>query len=104
MKEMNKILSMIGLATRAGKTVSGEFSVEKAVKQKKAQLVIVSEEASDNTKKLFSNKCSYYKVPYFVYGTKEELGMAVGNGARASIALIDSGFSKTVADMLTGIK
>lgn len=50
---MNKVFSMIGLATRAGKTVAGEFSVEKAVKQKKAWLVIVSEEASDNTKKLF---------------------------------------------------
>ena len=53
---MNKILSMIGLATRAGKTVSGEFSVEKAVKTRKAFLVLVSEEASDNTKKLFLNK------------------------------------------------
>ena len=27
---MNKVFSMIGLATRAGKTVAGEFSVEKA--------------------------------------------------------------------------
>ena len=61
---MNKIFSMVGLATRAGKTVAGEFSVEKAVKQRKAKLVIVSTEASDNTKKLFRNKCEYYQVPY----------------------------------------
>ena len=32
----NKVLSMISLATKARKTVSGEFSVEKAVKEKKA--------------------------------------------------------------------
>ncbi len=32
---MNKVFSMIGLATRAGKTVAGEFSVEKAVKQRR---------------------------------------------------------------------
>ena len=38
---MNKITSMIGLATRAGKTVAGEFSVESAVKKGKAHLVIV---------------------------------------------------------------
>ena len=43
---MNKVFSMIGLATRAGKTVAGEFSVEKAIKQRKAQVVIVSKEAS----------------------------------------------------------
>ena len=37
---MNKVFSMIGLATRAGKTVAGEFSVEKAVKDNKAKVVI----------------------------------------------------------------
>ena len=49
----NKILSLVGLAMKAGKVVSGEFSTEKAVKEGKASLVIVAEDASDNTKKLF---------------------------------------------------
>ena len=56
---MNKIFSMIGMETKAGKTVSGEFATEKAVKTGKAFLVIVSEEASDNTKKKFRYMCSY---------------------------------------------
>ena len=43
---MNKIFSMIGMATKAGKTVSGEFATEKAVKTGKAFLVIVSEAAN----------------------------------------------------------
>lgn len=97
---MDKIFSMVGLATRAGKTVSGEFSVEKAVKGNKAKVVIISEEASDNTKKLFQNKCDYYKVPVFIYGSKEQLGNATGNQSRASIAILDSGFSKTIINML----
>ena len=37
----NKVLSLIGLSTKAGKIVSGEFSTEKAVKTGKAWLVIV---------------------------------------------------------------
>lgn len=98
---MNKIFSMVGLATRAGKTVAGEFSVEKAVKEQKAKLVIVSEEASDNTKKLFTNKCKYYDVPLFIYGSREELGNATGNKNRVSIAVLDSGFSKSIISMLT---
>lgn len=97
---MNKIFSMVGLATRAGKTVAGEFSVEKAVKKRKAKLVIVSREASDNTKKLFINKCRYYDIPVFVYGSKEELGNATGNANRASIAILDEGFSKSIENML----
>ena len=50
----DSILSMIGLAKRAGKVVSGEFSTEKAVKENKAKLVIVSDGMLQiNTKKLF---------------------------------------------------
>lgn len=95
---------MVGMATRAGKTVAGEFSVEKAVKEQKARLVIVSEEASDNTKKLFTDKCTYYKIPIYVYGSREELGKATGNKDRVSIAVLDSGFSKSIISMLTDNK
>ena len=48
----NRVLSLIGLATKAGKTVSGEFSTEKTGK---GLLVIVAEDASENTKKKFRN-------------------------------------------------
>ena len=51
----NRVLSLIGLATKAGKTVSGEFSTEKSVKTGKGLLVIVAEDASENTKKKFRN-------------------------------------------------
>lgn len=55
MDNKQKILNLIGLATKAGKIGSGEFMTEKSVKSGKASLVIVSEEASDNTKKMFAN-------------------------------------------------
>lgn len=54
---MNKTLSMISLATKAGKTKSGEFMTEKEVKEGRAHLVIVADDASDNTKKKFQNMC-----------------------------------------------
>ena len=50
----NKALSMIGLATKAGKVASGEFCTEKEVKSKRACLVIVADDASDNTKEEIS--------------------------------------------------
>ena len=68
-----QVLNLIGLATKAGKTVSGEFSTERAVKSGKACMVIVSEEASDNTKKKFANMCTYYQVPIWFFGKKDEL-------------------------------
>ena len=52
---INRALSMISLATKAGKTKSGEFMTEKEVKEGRAHLVIVADDASDNTKKKFQN-------------------------------------------------
>src|SRR5699024_5625513 len=48
LKENSKILGLLGLATKAGKAKSGEFSTEKAVKSGQASLVIVSRDASEN--------------------------------------------------------
>ena len=97
---MNKIFSMIGMATKAGKVVSGEFSTEKAVKTGMAWLVIVSEAASENTKKMFRNMCTFYKVPMYVYGTKEDLGHCIGKEFRASLAVTEEGFAKSIEKRL----
>ena len=49
---MNRALSMISLATKAGKTKSGEFMTEKEVKEGRAHLVIVADDASGNKKEI----------------------------------------------------
>ena len=100
MENRKKVLNLLGLATRPGKTASGEFMTEKAIKSGKAYLVIVSEEASDNTKKMFENSCAYYKVPVYQFGMKEELGHAMGKEMRASLAVLDSGFAKALREKL----
>ena len=47
-------ISLVGLAAKAGKVVSGEFATEKAVKTQKAFLVIIAQDASENTRKKIS--------------------------------------------------
>ena len=59
-------------------------------------LAIVGTDASANTKKNFRDMCSFYHVPYYEYGTKEELGHAMGKEMRASLAVTDAGFAKTL--------
>ena len=81
----NKVLGLLGLAEKAGKVRSGEFSTEKAVKSGKAGLVIVSEESSDNTKKMFRNMCTYYKVPYFEFGHEERMPACGGSCTLAMV-------------------
>ena len=91
---------MLGLATKAGKTTSGEFATEKAVKEEKAKLVLVAEDASDNTKKHFFDMCKYRSIPAFTFGEKEALGHALGKGMRSSMAVLDQGFADSIKKLL----
>ncbi len=100
MENRQKVLNMIGLAMKAGKAVSGEFSTEKAVKSGKAYLVVVSEEASENTRKMFTNRCTYYHVPICFFGRKDELGHSIGKEFRASLAITDEGFAKALVKQM----
>lgn len=92
----DKVLSMLGLAAKAGKVLSGEFMTEQTVRAGNAYLVIVATDASDNTKKNFHDMCLYYKVPILDYGLKAELGHAIGKEIRASLSVIDEGFAKSI--------
>ncbi|GFI37931.1 ribosomal L7Ae/L30e/S12e/Gadd45 family protein [Lachnospiraceae bacterium 50-23] len=92
----SKVLSLISLATKAGKVASGEFCTEKEIKSGNASLVMVAGDASDNTKKRFQNMCDFYKVPICFYKDKDTLGHAMGKEFRASLAVLDEGFAKGI--------
>ena len=90
------ILSLLGLCAKAGKCCSGEFQVEKAVKEKKANLVIVAQDASDLTKKSYKDMCLYYKVPVYIYASKEDLGHCIGKDIRSAVGILDEGFANSI--------
>lgn len=100
----NKIDGLLGLCAKSRKLASGEFAAESAVKDGSAWLVVVATDASKNTKKLFHDKCSFYDVPVFEYGTKESLGHTIGKEMRASIAVLDENFSKAIIEKLEEIQ
>lgn len=95
---------MLGIAAKSGSVVSGEFSTEKAVKTGHAYLVIVSEEASNNTNKMFTNMTDFYEVPMYVFGTKEELGRCIGKEFRTSLAITDENLANAVESKLKACK
>ncbi len=96
----SKVLSLIGLATKAGKTASGEFCTEREGKSGGAALVIIADDASDNTKKKFRNMCDFYHVPICFYKDKDTLGHAMGKQFRASLAILDQGFAKGIRESM----
>jgi len=98
------VLSLLGIAKRGRNLVSGEFSVETAVKKGRAFVAIVAEDASDNTKKNFSDMCDFYHVPLYFYRDKDTLGHAIGCEMRASVAVLDEGLAKAVIKDLEEVK
>lgn len=98
--KQNKVLSLLGLAMRGRNLVSGEFQTVESVKTGSAMLIIIAEDASENTKKLFRDKCSYYEVPIYEYGTKEMLGRAIGKDLRSSLGVCDAGLADAIIKQL----
>ncbi len=96
----SKVLSLIGLAMKAGRIASGEFCTEKEVKSGGAALVIIADDASENTKKKFKNMCDFYHVPICFYRDKDTLGHAMGKQFRASLAILDQGFAKGIRESM----
>ena len=44
--------------------------------------------------------CRFYKVPLIIAGTKEDLGHAMGKELRASLAILDEGFARSIQKKL----
>ena len=92
----DKVLSLIGLCKKAGKLKSGEFSVEEIIKVRKAKLVLVALDASENTKKKYKDMCSYRNIPIYFYSDKATLGKWMGSEERAAVGITDDGFAGSI--------
>ncbi|MHA7963074.1 L7Ae/L30e/S12e/Gadd45 family ribosomal protein [Paenibacillus sp. CAU 1782] len=97
----DKALSMIGMAMRAGKLISGDEIVLKAVRGRKAHLVIIAADASDNTKKKFADKCGTYGIQLAEAFHREQLGKAIGKSERVVLAVTDVQFGKMISHHLS---
>jgi len=97
---MNKIYSMISLANKAGKLVTGEDAVRNSIRSSKVKLTIVAEDASFNTKKRFQNSAAFYNVSLIIWGFKDELGSCIGKSERSVLGITDENFSRNIKERL----
>ena len=95
-----KIYSLLGLCQKAGRLNAGEVACEAAVKGGSAKLILVAADASGNTKKKFRDSAEFYQVPILEFGTKEELGHAIGKDIRSVVCVTEEGFSKKIRDLI----
>lgn len=96
-----KVAQMLGLAMRARKLITGEELVVSAVRSNQAKLVIIASDASANTAKKVTDKCSHYHVPCHQLSTRYDLGRAIGKDARVTMAITDSKLAESIQHLLT---
>ena len=87
-------MTNLGLAFRAQKLKYGTTNVIKSIQTQVALLVIIAEDASDNTKKKIIDKCTYYNVDYKIKFQSKDISQAIGKRNIMVISILDSGFKK----------
>ncbi|MCM3132024.1 ribosomal L7Ae/L30e/S12e/Gadd45 family protein [Paenibacillus polysaccharolyticus] len=92
-----KVLSYLGLSMRAGKLLTGDEIVHKAIRSGEAKMVIVAGDASANTQKKFRDKCGTYKVPLLIGLDRDRIGSSIGKDTRVVLAVTDLGFAKMIS-------
>jgi len=100
MTDEKRFYQLLGLANRARKLVSGEEFVLNEIRKGHAKLVVLSNDASQSTKKKIQDKCKYYKVQLIQVGDRVTLGRAIGKEQRVALAVTDEGFAKKLLTLL----
>ncbi|SHE33338.1 MULTISPECIES: L7Ae/L30e/S12e/Gadd45 family ribosomal protein [Caloramator] len=90
----NKLYNFLGLIQRSGNLTSGDDGVEIDIKKGKCKLLIISEDASENTKKKFISMAKNFGVPYLIFGEKENIGYYIGKSMRSVLSIKDNNFAE----------
>lgn len=95
-----KVKNLLSLAARSGNIVSGDETCINYLRKGAIYVLILAEDASDNTKKKFNDKSSFRNVPIRFWKGKEELGNTIGKTSRTVVGIIDKGFAEQILKYL----
>ena len=90
----DSFLRFLGLAARAGKLVYGAQAVDRAIKTRKAKLVVLDGSASEATKKAFCDACAYYRTKVIVLEEQDVLGRSLNKENNKIIGIVCPHFAK----------
>lgn len=99
---INKVLGMLGIASKAGKLVTGYDACQEAIQKKKIALVLIAEDTSERTQKNILQEGKKREVPILVYGTIEENSKAIGKRNKAIIGIKDVSMATQIQKMIDG--
>ena len=98
----NKILGMLGLASRARKITIGTDSTLQDIQKNRVKLIIVAEDASERTKNKFKDVANTNKIPIIIYESIENLSKAIGKQNKAIIGVKENNIATEIEKIYRG--
>ncbi|MGG7143809.1 ribosomal L7Ae/L30e/S12e/Gadd45 family protein [Clostridium nigeriense] len=86
---MNNFFNFLGLAKRAGNVIEGYSKCDEERNRKSMFLFIISNDASNSTKKKFKNHCILKNIRFIEDFSKEELGASIGREEVKILSITD---------------
>ena len=99
----DSVLRMIGLSMRAGKLVFGANLATSAIRSKsKPYLVLIANDASENTKKKIVDGCAYHGVSYLETDySGSDYAHTIGKTFDVMVlAIMEEGFAKSIINKI----
>ena len=98
----NKVYGLLGISMKAGKLTYGTDSTMDMLSKGKIKLVIVAQDSSERTIRHFEEKCKEYKIPFYIFGSKEEISKAIGKDNKTVIGIKDNNLADAIKKILDG--
>lgn len=96
---MNKFFNFLGLAKKSGSIIEGYSKCNEQRNKINLFLFIISNDASESTKKKFVKHCIQRNIPYVEAFSKEELGYAIGREEVKVLAISDKNIAKRLLEL-----
>ena len=100
---MERILSLLGFAKKAGRLITGTNAVLRSILMCESEMVIVTNDAGKSVKEKFKRLCEENDIEFFVIGSSLEFGNATGEQNKVIYSVIDAGFKDKLVELITNL-
>lgn len=94
------VLGFLGLASRAGAVVKGIEGTRRALRAREAKLVILAQDGSETQRTKVDPLAAASGVPQRVFGTRADLGAALGGAPVTAIAVTGRRFAEELLERI----
>ena len=95
-----KLQGYLGLATKAGKLITGYNTCLDMIPRGKLKLVLLADDVGDNTRKKFEQKCESYGIPCRIGIGASEMSKACGKSDKGVFGIVDKGFAESIIKVI----